>query len=143
MERREFLTVGGATIADFGLRIADWPHATSGPTNPQSAIANPQSTQEPSLSPEVFTRRLARDRKSTRLNSSHLVISYAVFCLKKKNKQAVEQTDVEEADRVRGDAAGREGIEVHSAHLDVLDSALAQRTQLRPACATVALRPYR
>src|SRR5688500_19679616 len=26
-----------------------------------------------------------RDRKSTRLNSSHLVISYAVFCLKKKN----------------------------------------------------------
>src|SRR5256885_6691524 len=26
------------------------------------------------------------DRKSTRLNSSHLVISYAVFCLKKKNK---------------------------------------------------------
>src|SRR5256885_11800303 len=27
----------------------------------------------------------AADRKSTRLNSSHLVISYAVFCLKKKN----------------------------------------------------------
>src|SRR5256885_5929580 len=27
-----------------------------------------------------------RDRKSTRLNSSHLVISYAVFCLKKKKK---------------------------------------------------------
>src|SRR2546426_8358196 len=29
------------------------------------------------------------DRKSTRLNSSHLVISYAVFCLKKKNMQAL------------------------------------------------------
>src|SRR2546426_7027846 len=29
----------------------------------------------------------ARDRKSTRLNSSHLVISYAVFCLKKKKKK--------------------------------------------------------
>src|SRR5256885_12175375 len=28
--------------------------------------------------------RVLRDRKSTRLNSSHLVISYAVFCLKKK-----------------------------------------------------------
>src|SRR5256885_4472242 len=27
------------------------------------------------------------DRKSTRLNSSHLVISYAVFCLKKKNSE--------------------------------------------------------
>src|SRR2546426_2654793 len=30
--------------------------------------------------------RSARDRKSTRLNSSHLVISYAVFCLKKKKQ---------------------------------------------------------
>src|SRR5256885_10152442 len=32
-------------------------------------------------------RRFLRDRKSTRLNSSHLVISYAVFCLKKKKKK--------------------------------------------------------
>src|SRR2546426_430490 len=31
----------------------------------------------------LFSRKLS-DRKSTRLNSSHLVISYAVFCLKKK-----------------------------------------------------------
>src|SRR5256885_3709316 len=31
------------------------------------------------------SRPRKRDRKSTRLNSSHLVISYAVFCLKKKN----------------------------------------------------------
>src|SRR2546426_6655482 len=31
-----------------------------------------------------------RDRKSTRLNSSHLVISYAVFCLKKKKKEYME-----------------------------------------------------
>src|SRR5256885_3531071 len=31
--------------------------------------------------------RTAPDRKSTRLNSSHLVISYAVFCLKKKKKK--------------------------------------------------------
>src|SRR5439155_2753501 len=30
----------------------------------------------------------ARDRKSTRLNSSHVAISYAVFCLKKKKKTA-------------------------------------------------------
>src|SRR2546426_7465959 len=34
----------------------------------------------------------SRDRKSTRLNSSHLVISYAVFCLKKKKKQYTTQT---------------------------------------------------
>src|SRR5438034_3170033 len=39
--------------------------------------------------------RLPRpDRKSTRLNSSHTVISYAVFCLKKKiNKQSDTKTD--------------------------------------------------
>src|ERR1022692_1253263 len=36
--------------------------------------------------PEVYIMALpALDRKSTRLNSSHLVISYAVFCLKKKH----------------------------------------------------------
>src|SRR5260221_10868385 len=32
------------------------------------------------------------DRKSTRLNSSHTVISYAVFCLKKKNKEVVKDS---------------------------------------------------
>src|SRR5215467_15931541 len=32
-----------------------------------------------------------RDRKSTRLNSSHLVISYAVFCLKKKKKDTKQR----------------------------------------------------
>src|SRR5438034_5611840 len=34
----------------------------------------------------------ARDRKSTRLNSSHTVISYAVFCLKKKKKNKNRKT---------------------------------------------------
>src|SRR5256885_11217450 len=33
---------------------------------------------------EYFANYFLQDRKSTRLNSSHLVISYAVFCLKKK-----------------------------------------------------------
>src|SRR5690606_39338018 len=32
-----------------------------------------------------------RDRKSTRLNSSHVKISYAVFCLKKKKKKETQQ----------------------------------------------------
>src|SRR5437588_5538242 len=34
-----------------------------------------------------------RDRKSTRLNSSHTVISYAVFCLKKKKKKDNNETE--------------------------------------------------
>src|SRR5690625_1850108 len=33
---------------------------------------------------DILTHHVARDRKSTRLNSSHVAISYAVFCLKKK-----------------------------------------------------------
>src|SRR2546429_6564871 len=37
------------------------------------------------VSPSPATWLLGRDRKSTRLNSSHGYISYAVFCLKKKN----------------------------------------------------------
>src|SRR6266850_5939779 len=42
---------------------------------------------------------LLRDRKSTRLNSSHLVISYAVFCLKKKKNHT---------DRLRGRGGDRD-----------------------------------
>src|SRR5256885_6284067 len=38
----------------------------------------------------VFHWKLERDRKSTRLNSSHLVISYAVFCLKKKKNSDIK-----------------------------------------------------
>src|SRR3712207_8854983 len=37
---------------------------------------------------EIFLRKTELDRKSTRLNSSHANISYAVFCLKKKKKSA-------------------------------------------------------
>src|SRR5437870_10897077 len=37
--------------------------------------------------------RLSGDRKSTRLNSSHVAISYAVFCLKKKKKKYTTRLD--------------------------------------------------
>src|SRR5437879_8814354 len=40
-----------------------------------------------------------RDRKSTRLNSSHRCISYAVFCLKKKKKKMKEELNIESAGR--------------------------------------------
>src|SRR5436190_4095978 len=46
---------------------------------------------------------IRQDRKSTRLNSSHTVISYAVFCLKKKkkkkNRNKKEQQQMDEEDR--------------------------------------------
>src|SRR5690606_40071556 len=40
----------------------------------------------PSYLEHLLDARLAVDRKSTRLNSSHVKISYAVFCLKKKKR---------------------------------------------------------
>src|SRR2546427_1547165 len=49
--------------------------------------------------PETNRAATAIDRKSTRLNSSHSQISYAVFCLKKKkNKRQIEWLDMTSAD---------------------------------------------
>src|SRR2546426_5325002 len=52
-------------------------------------LANMTEKPLADLTRDQFTKLVVtlngRDRKSTRLNSSHLVISYAVFCLKKKN----------------------------------------------------------
>src|SRR5437762_4209882 len=45
-----------------------------------------ESHREPTLNLNLARAYLAADRKSTRLNSSHRCISYAVFCLKKKKK---------------------------------------------------------
>src|SRR5262245_62467983 len=44
----------------------------------------------------VEAELIGQDRKSTRLNSSHLGISYAVFCLKKKRKYKVSRRDVQQ-----------------------------------------------
>src|SRR5688500_19948001 len=60
------------------------------PPNAFGSRAAPASPTSPNSSPEAAR---SSDRKSTRLNSSHLVISYAVSCLKKKNiKQEITHT---------------------------------------------------
>src|SRR3712207_8276323 len=41
---------------------------------------------------DIYMPDLKLDRKSTRLNSSHANISYAVFCLKKKNRSSTKRT---------------------------------------------------
>src|SRR5258708_22921456 len=46
----------------------------------------PESRDEVRSAPRNEILRAPEDRKSTRLNSSHQIISYAVFCLKKKKK---------------------------------------------------------
>src|SRR5256885_16518142 len=47
----------------------------------------PESLRRPGMGREHHWPWQPTDRKSTRLNSSHLVISYAVFCLKKKKNK--------------------------------------------------------
>src|SRR5256885_8761325 len=52
-------------------------------------IADRNALRQEVLQHALDARHRDLDRKSTRLNSSHLVISYAVFCLKKKKKNCM------------------------------------------------------
>src|SRR3712207_8278632 len=61
------------------------PQPETGPL-PCDPSDNPSLTPTDPLCPQQKGRHL-KDRKSTRLNSSHANISYAVFCLKKKKKK--------------------------------------------------------
>src|SRR5256885_8786543 len=54
-------------------------------TQPQKKAMIPVTQRTVARQPRTPAHVRRRDRKSTRLNSSHLVISYAAFCLKKKN----------------------------------------------------------
>src|SRR2546426_1596329 len=60
--------------------------------------------------------RLRGDRKSTRLNSSHLVISYAVFCLKKKKKKNSNKRNQRSTKRRDNSATHRE-VREDASHL--------------------------
>src|SRR5207244_11398031 len=71
---------GGARRAGAGQRD---PHAA--PPCPRSSPRHGGSMESLTLARGALESMLA-DRKSTRLNSSHQIISYAVFCLKKKNR---------------------------------------------------------
>src|SRR5436189_3109917 len=94
-----FFSNATATTAIYTLSLHDalpicihrWPTCGSSETGatPHSAVGVPslsRAAQIWALQAQVCNRR-SIDRKSTRLNSSHRCISYAVFCLKKKNKQ--------------------------------------------------------
>src|SRR5438105_15897049 len=82
--RATFLSPGSAGRSPARcLKSARW-LARSGPDSERS----PQASRDRSRRPAC--RR--GDRKSTRLNSSHEWISYAVFCLKKKKKKTLRRT---------------------------------------------------
>src|SRR5256885_13033386 len=66
------------------------------------------------LKANLIESRRTGDRKSTRLNSSHLVISYAVFCLKKKNEAQMRFVGAAPVGRGRSDArTASSGTHVH------------------------------
>src|SRR5687768_18049479 len=65
-----------------------WLDSAALPTETVSHDPDRYQPSQPPASPRHGNHRRARpDRKSTRLNSSHGYISYAVFCLKKKKKK--------------------------------------------------------
>src|SRR5437763_11601251 len=71
------LIAGMSWVTPLGSDVDDvWQQLLAGETAPVEMLENEQNG----------AHYLVRDRKSTRLNSSHRCISYAVFCLKKKKK---------------------------------------------------------
>src|SRR5690606_40726026 len=82
--------VKGATTDSIKIRLSDGREIT-----PLRVLADPETdvavmpVEARSLVPARLgnSDELEIDRKSTRLNSSHVKISYAVFCLKKKKKE--------------------------------------------------------
>src|SRR2546426_2011886 len=84
-------------------KASEWSSTVRWPSSPRAAIArviSSSTSARRSASAALTLKKRAwrprpsivatmRDRKSTRLNSSHLVISYAVFCLKKKKNHEV------------------------------------------------------
>src|SRR3712207_7943135 len=68
-----------STVVDRPTQIGDWE-----PQNANGRFRGPVSLRNAFA--QSINTVAAQDRKSTRLNSSHANISYAVFCLKKKKK---------------------------------------------------------
>src|SRR5439155_21845985 len=85
--RSPITMTGTATEPDGDATILQWsiPSGPPGPApdyDPGNTLS--VTTQLPTPGYYTFAFTATEDRKSTRLNSSHVAISYAVFCLKKK-----------------------------------------------------------
>src|SRR5690606_41405275 len=79
--------LGGATEPDQSLQR---PRRTGVRSEPDACEG---AGERCTLTGDAQVARVAEDRKSTRLNSSHVKISYAVFCLKKKNDKNCKNED--------------------------------------------------
>src|SRR4051812_49491423 len=70
--------------------VPDRPRARDARDQPRprrGGAARPELVRPPVGAVPAARAQVGQDRKSTRLNSSHMSISYAVFCLKKKKKE--------------------------------------------------------
>src|SRR2546430_10287389 len=90
-----------ARLTDEEIAIIDaWVKSGTKKGEPEASSADPVLTQGWHIKPDVVLtvpEFLVSDRKSTRLNSSHSQISYAVFCLKKKNNGRAHAADIARA----------------------------------------------
>src|SRR5690625_4678948 len=68
-------------------RVAGAPAGAPAPTVAPEPAADPAASAVRRTTVPEQSETVPEDRKSTRLNSSHVAISYAVFCLKKKKKE--------------------------------------------------------
>src|SRR5690606_40273924 len=94
---RSFPTRRSSDLVEVHVRVAQEQHAAGqddrrhGIDAADGFAARNDGQNVPGLLPPVAApphqRGIDEDRKSTRLNSSHVKISYAVFCLKKKKKK--------------------------------------------------------
>src|SRR5437867_10169694 len=73
-------------------QLRDW--EKRGLLSTERSLSTEESKGHRQFSPDVLNKlaKQTSDRKSTRLNSSHRTISYAVFCLKKKKKKKKKNT---------------------------------------------------
>src|SRR5256885_10387476 len=79
-----FQSIAGRPVLDRASRRRDFEDCPRSWVFSKCRPDKADKVQRLPCPPRIRRPPLDRDRKSTRLNSSHLVISYAVFCLKKK-----------------------------------------------------------
>src|SRR5690625_7127254 len=73
--------------------IQEGPHTTNYDDGSQDRIEIKQAVMSATgLGEDLTEHWIGKDRKSTRLNSSHVAISYAVFCLKKKKTHSFDSS---------------------------------------------------
>src|ERR1022692_2957417 len=90
--RAEMVGVLCVLVFFFFLMIRRPPRSTLFPYT--TLFRSRRASGSPCRAMDCCRKCFRRDRKSTRLNSSHLVISYAVFCLKKKTRQRPALVDM-------------------------------------------------